>query len=337
MCGGEPEWRYFNTLEGEGIPDDYKKKLGFLSLSGKEKMYALDGQHRMLGIKRALEREPERLQQDTVTVIFVHHDEHSPSGLRKSRRLFTVLNKHAVKVTKRDIIYLDEDDTMAVVTRMLVEEKGGIFERRKRVASTPDNQFRGQSTPCYTTIGILYDCLNDLFPVLIRKYTKKRAKELREKCLEEGMLSMLKAETESIFNLIIANTKELNAYYRQKEGLEKIVDRYRSGEENDHLLFRPMGLHVYIKVLIRCYQEYGDWNIAVKRCSKLPMRFGDPLLWRLIWNDKKKTIVGKNFTVLRRLYLHMLGLSKEEKSKLLEDYKKAIDDNSVKLPDNLNG
>lgn len=143
MCGGQLEWRYFNKLEGAGIPDDYKEKLGFLSLSGKEKMYALDGQHRMQGIKLALERGQDHLKNDNVTVIFVHHNEHSRSGLRKSRRLFTVLNKHAQKVAKRDIIYLDEDDTMAVVTRMLVEEKGGIFELRKRVASTPDNQFRG--------------------------------------------------------------------------------------------------------------------------------------------------------------------------------------------------
>lgn len=159
---------------------------------------------------------------------------------------------------------------------------------------------------------------------------------MREKRLGDEVLSRLKGQTEDLFNLIIAGTKELNAYYKQKEGLEKIVNKYRSGEENDHLLFRPMGLHVYIKVLVQCYQECGDWDAAVKRCSKLPMRFGDPLLRGLVWDATKKGIIGKNFRVLKRLYLYMLGFS-QDKTKLLEDYKKAVDDDKVRLPAKLTG
>ena len=62
--GGKPDWLEIGTfksptrpeLVGE-IPDRAMDAIGFLALTGKEKIFAIDGQHRLAGIKQALKDE----------------------------------------------------------------------------------------------------------------------------------------------------------------------------------------------------------------------------------------------------------------------------------------
>lgn len=60
---GDPQWHDFaridpNTEEAEPLemPDYARECLGFLSLTKEEKMFALDGQHRLSGIKKAVQK-----------------------------------------------------------------------------------------------------------------------------------------------------------------------------------------------------------------------------------------------------------------------------------------
>jgi DNA sulfur modification protein DndB len=103
------------------LSEEAKDSIGFLRLTGTEKLFAIDGQHRLSGIKHAIEHDLE-LSEELVPVIFVGHA-NTVVGMRRTRRLFTTLNKTAVPVTKRDIIIaLDEDDVMAITARRLYEE-----------------------------------------------------------------------------------------------------------------------------------------------------------------------------------------------------------------------
>ena len=138
---GDPKWRCFDNFSPKNL-SDYKEFLGFIELSGKEEMYALDGQHRLRGMKNATENAQSDMfknittlseDEESVGVVFVAHYGTPPEMRQKSRRLFTVLNKHANKVSKRDIIYLDEDDAAAIITRKLIERKKSIFTRGVRV------------------------------------------------------------------------------------------------------------------------------------------------------------------------------------------------------------
>ena len=92
--------------------------IGLLRLSGSEQLFALDGQHRLLGTMLALEDDPS-LGDEEVAVIFVGHSK-GQAGLVRTRRLFSTLNRYAKPVSKRDIIVLDEDDAVAIVTRRLL-------------------------------------------------------------------------------------------------------------------------------------------------------------------------------------------------------------------------
>ena len=129
VYGGSPNWTPLNVKvpEDEGISEDQLQRiegrLGLLRLSGTENLFAIDGQHRVAGIKLALEDENVvgQIGDDSVSAIFVAHDPKSDAGKQRTRRLFTTVNKKARIISKAAKIALDEDDGFAIVTRRLID------------------------------------------------------------------------------------------------------------------------------------------------------------------------------------------------------------------------
>ena len=114
---------------------------------------------------------------ELVGVLFVEHRDTPPRNRKRSRRLFTVLNKEAVKVSKKDIIYLDEDSAMAITTRALIEGYDSILslERNKIYAAAGNALPRSEKAAhCFTTVGALYDCLGMLF---MKAFCRGKTKE----------------------------------------------------------------------------------------------------------------------------------------------------------------
>ena len=65
IYGGDPAWHGFSDFRplGQGldmkdVPDAVEDMVGFLSFSGDEEMFAIDGQHRLAGMKEAVETNP---------------------------------------------------------------------------------------------------------------------------------------------------------------------------------------------------------------------------------------------------------------------------------------
>ena len=125
VYGGSPDWYELAIgtnphFDAPVLPPELDGVLGVLRLDGTQTFFAIDGQHRVEGIKQALEKN-ENLKTDEVSVIFVAH-QNEPNGMERTRRLFTTLNRYAKPVKKSEIIALDEDDIIAIVTRQLVEK-----------------------------------------------------------------------------------------------------------------------------------------------------------------------------------------------------------------------
>ena len=165
--GGRPNWHALssvrsrtNTDELTSLSEDTIDSVGFLTLRGDEILFALDGQHRLAGIKKAVRDGIESNPYDEVSVIFVAHQD-TRNGLERTRRLFTTLNKTARPVSKGDIIALDEDDVMAICVRRLIEETE-LFSG-KRIAFVASNNMPVGNTTSLTTIGNLYDVFTVLF------------------------------------------------------------------------------------------------------------------------------------------------------------------------------
>lgn len=135
VLGGEPNWYDIeieeNALfETPGLDPRFHHALGILELTGDEELYAIDGEHRIAGIVEALKNlksehrteDFQRLADEDLTVIFVAADINEPRQLEKVRRMFSTLNKRAVRVSDSELIALDEDDAAAIVTRRVVAQ-----------------------------------------------------------------------------------------------------------------------------------------------------------------------------------------------------------------------
>jgi len=110
---GQPNWHPISSVRPKGKRSELNdldeatiESVGFLTLHGDEALFALDGQHRLAGIKKAIKAGIKHEPIDEVSVIFVAH-EATKKGLERTRRLFTTLNKTARPVSKGDIIALD--------------------------------------------------------------------------------------------------------------------------------------------------------------------------------------------------------------------------------------
>jgi DNA sulfur modification protein DndB len=156
--------------------------LGFLDFPGNQKIFPIDGQHRVEGIKAALLANPE-LKNEKIPVVFVGHS-NSDSGMQRSRRLFTTLNRYAKPVTMDDIIALDEDDSVAIITRNLLENFD-LFTK-DQVTKSQNKAILETDKKSITSIITLYQCNTELLK-LFRKnrnsngtITKRENKSLKE-------------------------------------------------------------------------------------------------------------------------------------------------------------
>ena len=90
VYGGSPNWHEFKSdtkleFDEELLPLHIEGALGILRLNGEETLFAIDGQHRVEGIKNAL-KENSELKREEVTAIFVSHSNDS-EGMERTRRL----------------------------------------------------------------------------------------------------------------------------------------------------------------------------------------------------------------------------------------------------------
>ncbi|MDI6453539.1 DNA sulfur modification protein DndB [Peloplasma aerotolerans] len=110
---GDPQWKGVN-FSHENMRET---NLGILEFTGTEKIFPVDGQHRVEGIKQALLIDPknEEIKNNEVSVIFIGHN-NSDEGMKRTRRLFSTLNRYAKPVSLSEIIALDEDDIVAIGT-----------------------------------------------------------------------------------------------------------------------------------------------------------------------------------------------------------------------------
>ena len=152
---GQPEW---NEVRIDGVENDDSYSLGILTLTGEEKIFPVDGQHRVAGIKRALENNAS-LQTERVPVIFVGHKK-DEIGMQRTRRMFSTLNRYAKPVSLRDIIALDEDDVVAIASRNLID--GTEMFSNGRILDAKTKAIPEENDQAITSIIAYYECNKEL-------------------------------------------------------------------------------------------------------------------------------------------------------------------------------
>ena len=335
---GNPSWYDItsiesnNLLDTEDIPEDVVGGIGILSLNGEEKLFTLDGQHRLIGIKEAIAADP-RLGEDELSIIFIAHKT-DIEGMKRSRRLFTTLNKNAVSVSKGERIALDEDDAMAITVRRLVK-KNRMFTEKRILDNATDNIPKNNQT-CLTTIGNLYDLLGILFTkVYIRSKKNRlsdRKKELTKIRQSDEVLNQHYLNACEYFKQLTNCFLPLQEFANSIDDYPIVVKKYRHSDGGS-VLFRPMGLKILTEIIAVLVEKH-PLTECFKMISKLPTDLAKDPYNGVIWDSSQKKIINGS-TLARNLLLYMLNHPSKDVGKLQEDYAKAlgVEINQIRLPE----
>ena len=333
---GDPGWHEItrlesnNQLDSEDIPEDVVAGIGILSLNGEEELFTLDGQHRLIGIKEAVIEDPQ-LGEDELSIIFIAHKT-DQEGMKRSRRLFTTLNKNAIRVSKGETIALDEDDAMAITVRSLVMENSMFMEDRI-LNNTTDNIPKSNQT-CLTTIGNLYDLLSILFTKVYVISKKKRLADRKNELTKirqpDEILDQHYANACDYFKRLTDSFFPLQEFVNTSDN-STVVKKYRH-PGGGSVLFRPIGLKILTEIIAELVEKY-PLPKCFKMISKLPTDLTQTPYNGVIWHPTQKKIIrGK--TLVKNLLLYMLNQFPGNMDKLREDYAKALEQETfqVQLP-----
>lgn len=322
VYGGNPSWHdigdFTSNLPGvsvEKIPVQALDSFGLLLFTGKEQLFAVDGQHRLAGIKTAV-RKDDSIGQEEASVLLVAH-QNTPNGIERTSRLFTTLNKTARPVSKGEIIALDEDDVMAIIARWMVENHP--FFAEDGVAFTATNNLPPNDFTHLTTIGNLYDVLGLLFT----KGQKRRVlTDLKFYRPSEKNLARYYKFASRFFSLLKDEFKPLNEFFRARDS-SRIVRKYR-GQFGGNVMFRPIGLTMMTEVIAKL-SETRKLKECVKIAGTLPQDLAKPPYVGILWDKTKKRMDNQGKALARDLLLFILDeIPKRKRIDLGKRYARAI-------------
>lgn len=337
VYGGEPNWHALTNVRNrwaddliQDIQSETMESVGFLTLRGDEDLFALDGQHRLAGIKAVASEGNQPAMDDEVSVILVAH-ERTAAGLERTRRLFTTLNKTARPVEKGDIIALDEDDVMAICVRRLIEQTD-LFPGQ-RILFVQSNNIPAGNFECLTTIGNLYDILTILFTQARFDLRKTKSVLQNTPRPDDETVDRYFGYAEEFFGSLRTHFPELDEFFSAQH-TSTVVRRYR-GTEEGNALYRPIGLDMFTRIIARVTQD-TPLDQAIATVAKLPRKLSEPPYLGLMWNQSTENIITGTGprTTLREILCYMIGRNGTDypAAKLLERYQRETGDEHVALP-----
>lgn len=273
--------------------------VGFLTLPGKERLIALDGQHRtlamklcikgssaisasMLGNKKmtaqmlALEPHPE-LADEEISVIFVAHTDNI-----KIRKIFNKVNKYARQTGRGQNIITSDDDIFAAISRRLFSE-GEVLGKINNIelVNWKSNTLSKRSKQL-TTVSALYTIAEIL---LKDKGWSVRVMPTDEEAIEEAF-----EENVFFWNTLLAGMNVYRSYMKLTRA-DKPVSQLR--EQN--LLMKPVTHMALAHVAYLAKRKHQEWSEVVRRLDKVDWSLDNPLWFNIlvIGSANKKMITGK--------------------------------------------
>jgi len=288
------------NTEHEAINNEQAERLegllGYLILNGSERLFAIDGQHRIYGIRDALAINP-HLGEEEVSVIFVGHS-NTKKGKKRTRRLFTTLNRYAKPVSKGDIIALDEDDIVAIVTRMMVTDFP-LF--KDSIASNLTKNLPPGDKNSFTSIVALYDALD----AFLTRGSRKTWLKFRRFRPEDDTIVEFYTLAYELFDLM---TKHFNGLrkFSKMSNTQSRASNFRHDKGGD-LLFRPIGLEMLVKVITHM-GRIMSLEKAVKFASKAPLELSMEPWVGLLWEHETEKMITANKSIAEMvLYFGLVG------------------------------
>lgn len=335
---GDPVW---NEIEVGFKGEDYYN-MGFLRLNGEEKIFPVDGQHRVEGIKDAIKKCPE-LEDETIAVILIGHHK-DKEGMEKTRRIFSTLNRYAKPVSTGDIIALDEDDTVAIVTRNMLESfplfmNENISDEKKTKAIVE------KDTKSFTSLIKLYETNK----VVYKYYTSFRDNTKRiHSSTEIYKFLKFRPKQEDIDDFEKYLTEFWELFINSFEGMKEYVAstekdaaaKYRNRENGGLLYFRPVALPQLVTAILEtCFRSKVTLSDSMSAYSQLEMCISKAPWVKVLWDAESRTMIMKNKTLVRPLFMFMYDrniLNEKELGSLRIRYAKVLEVELTEIDDKLN-
>lgn len=301
IYNGDPKWYDFevesrfrvdnNQLDFDSI-DFIENKLGILSLSGDEIIFALDGQHRIMGIREAYSAN-KSIGKEEVSLMFVVHNQ---ENIKRTRRLFTVLNKYAQKPKEAELIILDEDDAAAIITRRLLDNHTQL-KKKASVSNTNSSNIASSDLRSFTTLVTI----NRINKIILKSKKIDYTKRPKEALLEEyyAMCFDYWDYFFSQFPAIVSFIDGNKVYFDNGDLFN------RNKETGGSLLLRPIGQLLFSE-LYTTYYDKGNIEELTSKIPHLDFNLNGGLCKYIIWNGK---IIPKSESLIKRVFYYVLGLN----------------------------
>jgi DNA sulfur modification protein DndB len=316
-----PNWEEVVMKYGE---EEYYS-MGFLDFPGEHKIFPVDGQHRVEGIKAALIENPELCTQKIGAIFIGHKNDHE--GKERTRRLFTTLNRYAKPVSLDDIIALDEDDVVAITTRILLEEYDLFSSNRiiyaKQKSIPPNNK------NAITSIITLYQANRELVKTYYHtKFNKKPTKERIDDFLKfRPHLDIYQEYIAFVTSFWDAFKNGLAFVQNYLQTDVDAAEQYRN-TEGGNLVFRPIGLLPLVQACIAISERtHASFDDIFARFNNVNFQLSSRPWLYVLWNPLEgKMLMGSpSLTFLMLIYLYGDGvLTPIEMQKLRTEYASKI-------------
>ncbi len=303
---GDPEWHELSLkrsplFDTEELDERVKESLGFLRLSGEEKLFAIDGQHRVEGIKTFLKQRRKRnlrTVEDEICAIFVAH-RNTHAGMQRTRRLFSTLNRTAKPVSLTELIALDEDDIVAIACRSLLEDHP-LF-RDGRVSIALQKSIGRSDKHSIISLVSLHQTMN----LYLAHKSGRQWDEFKALRPPQNVVNEFIRKAHAFWDRLLEFIPELQAV-TQLNSQDNLPDRYRNDTNGGDLLFRP----IFPPMIARCLRTATKQGIEektfVQKLAQVPRELGLPPWTRLLWDGTMITR-SKNQKIAEELILWMVG------------------------------
>ena len=226
-----------NSAGGFFKDSSIDESFGVLRFDESLKLYALDGQHRLMSIRHVLTSDniPDGFQDEQMCVIMVlRRDDDDRQDFKVSyRRLFTSLNRHAKTTSKIKNIILDEDNVFAILTRRIISEHDFFKDPNNRESASDiikmDNNNLSTGSSHFTSLETLYGMTKSLLSTNARVETREWRRIDKASRPDDTDLDKWYQELSNYWDAILVALP----FLRQDPKVMR--------EDEDHLFFRPIG------------------------------------------------------------------------------------------------
>ncbi|MBO7494833.1 MAG: DGQHR domain-containing protein [Bacteroidales bacterium] len=316
---GDPKW----TEVRFEIDGGQYSNVGLLEFNGLEKIFPVDGQHRVEGIRAAM-TENKELGDEMISVMLIGH-QNTAEGREKSRRIFSTLNRYVKPVRLGDIIALDEDDIVAIVTRDLLETYPLFIG--KRIKASNNKSIPNTDKTAFTSLMTLYECHLVLYKSYIsqkdqKSYNKSQINDKLKYRPSDEIINEFNQYLIGFWNGMTSSFEELRTYIDNDS--DNPAAELRPTNSGGNLFFRPIGLLPFVEAVARIKMSSQEtYTEIISQYAHLNRNVHSNLWDMILWNPRTNRMLMRNQSLVYYLLINMIDttlLTDKEKSQMVNKY-----------------